>query len=168
MRDVSTDHRFTVGDSVLVAKGVLKTGVNLKGRTGEVVETSCDANPDPCCAEQRADLDTAVRVRFEGDDPSGSSKSSGDDVFVTDHYFLHCFAEDELLLESAVAAAAAATAPVVEKEVGTSNSDNNSVAFDGLSCKAFKLERLGTGRPRTIASFEPSRDALPAVDADNE
>ena len=44
MRDASASYWFTVGNTVRVVEDVDKAGVNLKGRTGKVVETweKCD------------------------------------------------------------------------------------------------------------------------------
>lgn len=76
----------------------------------------------------------AVRVRFEDDD--GLMSSANNTLFL-EPFFFHYFAEEEL------------------EEV--KESENNQVAFDGLTCTAFKLDKLSKGQSkRSIYSYEPS------------
>ena len=132
MRDASSAYWFNAGDSVRVVDDVMKAGANLNGRTGIVVQTweKCDVDPTCCCAEQ-VDLGMAVRVEFQRDDGKES--------------LLHYFAEEELVI-------------VKEDAKETSNSNNGEVPFDGMSCKAFKLQYLQMGeQAKRIAAFEESR-----------
>ena len=70
----------------------------------------------------------AVRVEFAGSEESSQADGS----------FLHYFAEEEL-----------------EKVVIEQTTHQ---AFDGLSCKAFKLDRLQMGeQAQRVAAFEASR-----------
>jgi hypothetical protein len=114
MRDAFSAYWFNAEDSVRVVDDVMEAGANLNGRTGTVVQTweKCDVDPTCCCAEQ-VDLGMAVHVEFQGDDDKES--------------FLHFFAEEELVIEKEY--------PVPTE---TSNSNNEEVPFDGMSCKAFK------------------------------
>lgn len=132
MRDASSAYWFNAGDSVRVVDDVMKAGANLNGRTGTVVQTweKCDVDPACCCAEQ-VDLGMAVRVEFRGD---GGKES-----------FLHYFAENELVI-------------VKDDPTERSNSYNQEVPFDGMSCKAFKLQHMKMGeQAKRIAAFEQSR-----------
>jgi len=134
MRDASASYWFQVGDSVEVVEDVLKAGVNLRGRCGTVKETweKCDVDPTCCC---QVDTGMAVRVAF-------------DDVDGDDDGFFHYFAEDELVKVTEIAEAQVA-------EV-VSPTTAEQIPFDGMSCVAFKLEQLGSNKPRGIASYDPS------------
>jgi hypothetical protein len=132
MRDHSASYWFQVGDLVKVVDDVPKAGINLKNRQGKVVETweKCDVDPTCCCAEQ-VDLGMAVRVTFEGTESDETASSES---------FFHYFAESEL------------EKVVVKKE--------EEVAFDGMSCVAFKLDQLKMGeQAQRLAAFEASRAA---------
>lgn len=137
MRDVSASYWFSVGDSVKVVDDVTKAGINLRHRVGKVVETweKCDVDPTCCCAEQ-VDTGMAVRVEFSGTEEDETASATS---------FYHYFAEDELLKV---------------EENGAS-----SVAFDGISCTAFKLDQLKMGQQaQRIAAFEESRKGSPSSD----
>lgn len=136
MRDVSASYWFQVGQSVRVVDDVTKAGSNLRNCIGKVVETweKCDVDPTCCCAEQ-VDTGMAVRVEFQGTEQDESGDGS----------FYHYFAENEL--------------EKVEEPTIIEAADSH-VAFDGMSCKAFKLERLQMGQQaRRLAAFEASRAA---------
>ena len=136
MRDTSGAYWFSTGDSVRVVNDVMKAGASLKGRVGTVVETweKCDVDPTCCCAEQ-VDTGMAVRVEFHGTERDGSETGS----------FLHYFAEEEL------------TKVKVDEVTGTSNT-KGQLPFNGMSCKAFKLDQLQMGeQARRIAAFEQTR-----------
>lgn len=136
MRDRSAAYWFSVGDKVKVIDDVYKMNKNLNGRIGVVTETweKCEVDPTCCCAEQ-VDTNMAVRVRFEDDD--GLMSSANNTLFL-EPFFFHYFAEEEL-------------------EKVKEESENNQVAFDGLTCKAFKLDKLSKGQSkRSIYSYEPS------------
>ena len=131
MRDTSSVYWFHAGDSVRVVDDVMKAGANLNGRTGTVIERweKCDVDPTCCCAEQ-VDRGMAVLVEFQG---------SGDDG-----PFLHYFAEEELV--------------IVKDDAEQTNSSKDEAPFDGMSCKAFKLQNLQMGKQaKRIAAFEESR-----------
>ncbi|KAL3765464.1 hypothetical protein ACHAW5_008577 [Stephanodiscus triporus] len=135
MGDRSSATRFCVGDAVTVVEEVAKAGKSLRGLSGVVVETweKCDVDPTCCCAEW-VDESLSIRVRF------AASKDSGNGLFTNDSFF-HYFSESELL-----------------KEKENSAGDAEVVAFDGLSCKAFKLEKLSMGQQaKRIATFEETR-----------
>ena len=73
-----------------------------------------------------------MRVRFNNDD--------GNELFANDTSFTHYFAESEL----------------IEKKID--DREDSRVAFDGLSCKAFKLDKLSMGeQAKRIAAFEASQ-----------
>ena len=114
MRDRSTSDTFRVGDSVRVVKSVMKGGTDLINLTGVVCEnwSKCEVDPTCCCAEQ-VDVNMAVLVEFDGSNNGGRFVPEGES-------FTHYFGEDELDF-------------VKMEEV---------VPFDGMSCKAFKLDRL--------------------------
>jgi hypothetical protein len=138
MRDLSACYWFKLGDSVRVIKDVTKAGCNLRGRFGKVLQVweKCDIDPTCCCAEQ-VDLGMAVRVEFEG--------TEADEEASPGLSFYHYFAEDELV-------------NVNEQQVEQETTLEDPVAFDGLSCKAFKLDRLKMGQQaRRLADFEASR-----------
>ncbi|KAL7534086.1 hypothetical protein ACHAWF_004714 [Thalassiosira exigua] len=131
MGDHSSATIFQVGDRVTVVEDVMKAGKNLKGLSGTVVETweKCEVDPTCCCAEW-VDEGLSVHVRFVVD-------GNGNDLFANDN-FVHYFAESELVSEKL---------------------DSDPVAFDGLSCKAFKLDKLSMGaQAKRIADFEKSRE----------
>jgi hypothetical protein len=135
MVDRSSATRFCVGDAVTVVEEVAKAGKSLRGLSGVVVETweKCDVDPTCCCAEW-VDESLSIRVRF------AASQDAGNGLFTNDSFF-HYFAESELLKKK-------------ENLAG----DVEVVAFDGLSCKAFKLEKLSMGhQAKRIAAFEETR-----------
>jgi hypothetical protein len=148
MRDHSASYWFQVGDAVKVVEDVIKAGSNLRERQGVVVQTweKCDVDPTCCCAEQ-VDLGMAVRVEFQGSEQAidGEGRS-----------FFHYFAEEELIKQ--------ADAKEETKAVIQDVSEDSQIAFDGMSCMAFKLDQLQLDKkPRKLASFEPSRlDSDPA------
>lgn len=130
MRDASASYWFKVGDTVKVIDDVYKSQVNLKNRIGRVIETweKCDVDPTCCCAEQ-VDIGMAVRVEFTGTEANANDVGSS---------FVHYFAEAEL-----------------EKE---QTMTTDSVAFDGMTCTAFKLEHLKMGKQQQrLAEFEATR-----------
>ncbi|KAL7530187.1 hypothetical protein ACHAXR_003351 [Thalassiosira sp. AJA248-18] len=140
MGDHSCATIFQKGDTVTVMEDVMKAGKNLKGLSGTVIETweKCDVDPTCCCAEW-VDEGLAVHVRFTVDDEEGNG------LFANDT-FIHYFAESELVKK--------------KEDLDSSNSSSSSsdVAFDGLSCKAFKLDKLSMGeQAKRIAAFEESR-----------
>lgn len=144
MRDASASYWFRVGDSVRVVDDVMKAGYNLRNRVGVVVETweKCDVDPTCCCAEQ-VEQDMAVRVEFKGNEEKDSSLSSE-----VGSSFTHYFAEEELVKVQV---------EEEDQQASSSSSTGNTVAFDGMSCTAFKLDQLKIDeKPRRIASFEPS------------
>ena len=140
MRDRSSSDVFDIGASVKVTKSVLKGGIDLKGKVGKVIEnwTKCEVDPTCCCAEQ-VDLGMAVLVEFDGSVDGGSFIPKGE-------IFTHYFGEDEL-----------DPVRIEEAQLFQSNSvpSDQQIPFDGLSCKAFKLERIKMGQQaRRLASFE--------------
>jgi hypothetical protein len=146
MRDGSASYWFKVNDRVRVVENVYKGNINLRGLEGRVVETweKCDVDPTCCCAEQ-VDANMAVRVQF----PRTFHNSTIDSLETTADFqstesFVHYFAEDELLISDSIA---------------THVDSASTLAFDGMSCTAFKLEqlRVGLNKPRKIASFDASR-----------
>eukprot|EP00980_Cylindrotheca_fusiformis_P003167 scaffold721_cov131-Cylindrotheca_fusiformis.AAC.57 len=138
MRDASASYWFSVGDSVKVVEDVDKSGVNLRQRVGKVVETWEKCDVDPtCCCAEQVDTDMAVRVEFPGTEEDEMSSGTS---------FYHYFAEGELL------------------KVDVSS---NSVAFDGMSCKAFKLDQLKMGQQaQRLAKFEASKKESLSSDED--
>jgi hypothetical protein len=146
MKDASAAYWFTVGNKVQVTTSVKKAGIELKGRIGEVTATweKCDVDPTCCCAEF-VDDNFAVTVKFGGtldpDDANGN-----DDEFIkgigVDTTFTHYFNENELIKVNVVEDSPSPPPP----------------AFDGMSCKAFKLDQLKMGKQaQRIAAFEASR-----------
>jgi hypothetical protein len=129
MRDASASYWFRIGDAVRVVDDVVKAGENLRERQGVVVETWEKCDVDPtCCCAEQVDLGMAVRVEFQGSERSIEEEGS----------FFHYFAEDELLKQDL--------------------SEASQLPFNGMSCRAFKLDQLQLDRkPRGIASFEPTR-----------
>lgn len=134
---------------------VKKAGIELKGRTGEVIETweKCDVDPTCCCAEF-VDDNFAVTVKFQGKlslDPSPDS-NDGDSFIKGIDNFTHYFSEDELLKLKVTVAD-----PNEESESSSSSGQNVSVPFDGMSCVAFKLEHLKMGKQaQRIGAYEAS------------
>lgn len=135
MMDRSSANIFEVGEIVRVVDDVEKSGVNLKGREGYVKETweKCDVDPTCCCAEF-VDDGFAVHVEFQADEKFGDASITQKETFV------HYFAEREL---------------VHRRE---DEDPEETVAFDGMSCKAFKLDQLKMGeQARRIATFQEAR-----------
>jgi hypothetical protein len=90
----------------------------------------CEVDPTCCCAEQ-VDRNMAIRVVLEK--PEGGS---------LEYYF----AEEELVVIK--------EGENVESE---SVAESKSVAFDGMSCMAFKVDQLGLDHhKRGIASYDPN------------
>jgi hypothetical protein len=125
MKDASSSYWFSAGDYVEVISHVTKSGIDLKGRRGRVVETweKCDVDPTCCCAEF-VDDNFAVLVKFQGSIDLNPEDENGEDMLDS---FTHHFHEDELRK--------------VEKDLGT-----DVVPFDGMSCMAFKLNQLKMGQ----------------------
>lgn len=140
MADHSCATIFTIGEIVSVTEDVLKAGTNLKGLSGEVIQTweKCDVDPTCCCAEF-VDEGMAVHVRFNVEDVG----DVGNQLFANDT-FIHYFAESEL---------------IKKKQENVENQQSaDEVAFDGMSCKAFKLGKLSMGaQAKRIAAFEASQ-----------
>lgn len=126
MKDRSAAYWFTVGDSVAVVGDVIKAGCNVKGRHGKVLDTweKCDVDPTCCCAEW-VDTGMSIRVEFQGTASDENGQGS----------FVHYFAEEELLK--------------IQKEIVTQVSVD-TLPFDGMSCKAFKLEQLAAQRNSVV------------------
>ena len=143
MKDASASYWFNIGDKVQVSSSVKKDGIELKGRVGEVTETweKCDVDPTCCCAEF-VDENFAVMVKFEELDPDTERKKDFVKGIHKDKTLTHYFNEDELI-------------KVVDEVVPSS-----PIAFDGMSCKAFKLEQLKIGkRSRSIAQVSCPKQA---------
>lgn len=121
MKDASSSYWFTAGDRVEVLSHVTKSGIDLKGRRGQVVETweKCDVDPTCCCAEF-VDDNYAVLVKFEGPIDVQSLEANGKNVMDS---FTHYFHEEEL--------------KKVKEDLGT-----DVIPFDGMSCTTFKLNQL--------------------------
>jgi hypothetical protein len=139
MADHSAVTSLSVGDAVTVVEDVLKAGKNLRGLSGTVIETweKCDVDPTCCCAEF-VDENLAVHVRFN---TCEENELFGNDTFI------HYFAEAELDKKKE---------EVCKEELDDGGSA--SIAFDGLSCTAFKLDKLKMGeQAKRIAKFEESR-----------
>uniref|UniRef100_A0A7S0FRB8 Uncharacterized protein n=1 Tax=Minutocellus polymorphus TaxID=265543 RepID=A0A7S0FRB8_9STRA len=133
MKDNSSANVFNVGDRVRVVDDVAKAGTNLRGRVGTVKETwtKCEVDPTCCCAEF-VDDGFAVHVSFDRD-------ATTDGPITAEDTFVHYFAEREL---------------IEEKE----ENDAPPVAFDGMSCQAFKLNQLKMGeQAQRIAAYEASK-----------
>ena len=82
----------------------------------------------------------SVHVRFAVGDENG-----GNGLFANDT-FIHYFAESELEKKK------------VHQSDGNHEQSTNTQAFDGLSCTAFKLDKLKMGeQAKRIAVFEDSR-----------
>lgn len=134
MKDKSSANVFSVGDRVRVADNVEKAGINLRGRVGTVKETwtKCEVDPTCCCAEF-VDDGFAVHVSFD-------RVAATDGPITAEDTFVHYFAERELIEEK-------------EEE-----NDAPAVAFDGMSCQAFKLNQLKMGeQAQRIAAYEASK-----------
>ena len=134
MRDRSCSDAFEVGKRVKVITTVMKGGIDLKGQKGEDVKNwiKCEVDPTCCCAEQ-VDLGMAVLVEFDCSVDGGSFVPRGET-------FTHYFGEDELI-------------HVTEKE--SAMFAKHQIPFDGMSCKAFKLEHLKMGQQaKRLAAFE--------------
>ena len=132
---------LSVGDTVTVIEDVQKAGKNLRGLSGTVIETweKCDVDPTCCCAEF-VDENLAVHVRF---DAVEENELFGNDTFV------HYFAEAELVKRK----------EDEECVVEDRRREESAVAFDGLPCTAFKLDKLKMGeQARRIAKFDESRN----------
>lgn len=134
MKDKSSANVFSVGDRVRVVDDVEKAGINLRGRVGTVKETwtKCKVDPTCCCAEF-VDDGFAVHVSFD-------RVAATDGPITAEDTFVHYFAERELIEEK-------------EEE-----NDAPAVAFDGMSCQAFKLNQLKMGeQAQRIAAYEASK-----------
>jgi len=140
MKDASSSYWFTAGDRVEVVSHVTKSGIDLKGRRGQVVETweKCDVDPTCCCAEF-VDDNYAVLVKFGGPidlqlvDMSNGGMMPGS--------FTHHFHEDELRK--------------VKEGMGT-----DVIPFDGMSCTAFKLIQLNMGRQQAQRSVSDENTSV--------
>lgn len=134
MKDASSSYWFSAGDYVEVISHVTKSGIDLKGRRGQVVETweKCEVDPTCCCAEF-VDDNFAVLVKFQGSIDLNLDDENGEEMLDS---FTHHFHEDELRK--------------VEKDLGT-----DVVPFDGMSCMAFKLDQLKMGQqPQRVTAYE--------------
>ena len=141
MKDNSSANVFNLGDRVRVIDDVEKAGINLKGRVGTVKETwvKCDVDPTCCCAEF-VDDGFAVHVTFDRDEAT-------DGPITAEDTFVHYFAERELT-EEKERSDLPANNTVVEQPV----------AFDGMSCQAFKLDQLKMGQQaQRIAKYQTSK-----------
>jgi hypothetical protein len=122
---------------------VINAGIDLKSRIGVVTQTweKCDVDPTCCCAEF-VDDNYAVQVKFTG--PLDPEKSRSDGLIQDIDTFFHYFNENELTK--------------VEEEDSFASS-SVSVAFDGMSCTAFKLDQLKMGeQAQRITAFETSKN----------
>lgn len=136
MRDASSSYWFSIGDKVKVCESVIKGGIELRGRVGEVIETweKCDVDPTCCCAEF-VDDNYAVNVKFDG--PLDLATPAKDEFIKGIETFTHYFHEDELQKVDVI--------------------ETKSVAFDGMSCTAFKLDQLKMGeQAQRLAAYERS------------
>lgn len=143
MKDLSSSYWFQVDDKVRVTSSVIKAGVDLKNRIGVVTQTweKCDVDPTCCCAEF-VDDNYAVQVKFTG--PLDPEKSKSDGLIQGIDTFVHYFNENELT-------------KVVEDDSSTPSA--SAVAFDGMSCTAFKLDQLKMGeQAQRITAFEASKN----------
>lgn len=151
MRDASAAYWFSVGDTVEVVEDVWKSQhYNLRGRIGVVRETweKCDVDPTCCCAEQ-VDPNMAVRVEFAGTESNPHEPESS---------FLFYFGEQELCR---VVDNIQKKKEEEEEEDPTGEEEEESVVveqlpFDGMSCKAFKLEQLEAQRNAAAAAAKES------------
>jgi len=131
MRDHSSAYWFCPGDRVQVVEDVFKgQQQNLKGLIGTVLQTfeKCEVDPTCCCAEF-VDRSMAVTVEFSmrslGNEDYNKVSFVTSDSWWDGEPFLYYFAEEELNKLTDLA---------------------DSVAFDGMSCTEFKLEKLGLYR----------------------
>ena len=147
MRDISASYWFKAGDSVRVIEDVTRAGQSLKGMVGKVIETweKCDVDPTCCCAEQ-VDCAMAVRVEFSTIEEPGFRSA------INEETFFHFFAEEELVKVQLDET----QQPQSSQSDIVGRNQEDSMPFDGKTCKAFKLEQLGIDkRRRGIAAFEP-------------
>ncbi len=138
MADHSSVTSLKVGNEVTVIADVLKAGKNLRGLSGTVIETweKCQVDPTCCCSEW-VDEGLSVRVRFCVDEAN---------EFFANDTFIHYFAESELAKKKEDSC-------IDKQEEG-----NTPIAFDGMSCTAFKVDKLKMGeQAKRIANFEQSR-----------
>ena len=154
MKDLSSAYWFNVGDNVQVTSSVTKAGIDLKGRVGEVIQTweKCEVDPTCCCAEF-VDDNFAVTVKFQGTCRLEPTTGTGsEDGFIKGvDTFTHYFNEEELLKVNDRKDEDTHTKKDTSDEL-------SSVAFDGLSCKAFKLDQLKMGQQaQRIAAYEASQ-----------
>ncbi len=166
MRDMSSANVFQIGDRVKVVSSVFKAGVDLNGRIGTVQETweKCEVDPTCCCAEF-VDENFAVTVKFDGSlslgiNPSDTNKNIS--IFGLNDHFTHFFSEDELVhvkSESITADNKEDCEIEGEQNKDTGKDVQTHVAFDGMSCTAFKLDQLKMGeQAKRIAAYEASLD----------
>jgi hypothetical protein len=177
MRDLSSANVFQIGDQVKVVTSVYKAGVDLNGRIGTVKETweKCDVDPTCCCAEF-VDENFAVTVKFDGairihDDSDGESDGDGSDdstgsatsaIIGLNDYFTHFFAEEELITvtkdddqDNDESKNDNMNQPHEETSTSQSSSSSDAIPFDGMSCKAFKLDQLKMGKQaQRLAEYE--------------
>jgi len=97
-----------------------------------------------CCCAEWVDDGLSVHVKFnipyESDE--GDRKA-----LIANEVFIHYFAESELVKAESLGQG--------QSKIG----DENSAPFDGLSCKAFKLDKLKMGeQAQRIVAFEESRE----------
>lgn len=147
MKDQSSANVFKVGDTITVVDDVIKGGRNLRGRIGTVVEVweKCDVDPTCCCAEF-VDRAFAVTVKFIDDKSPMSVKPLA---------FVHYFSEEELQSVPA----SHGSQEKQQQPFRSSCLETHVVPFDGLSCKAFKVDQLRKYNhtdSRRIAAFEPA------------
>lgn len=96
MRDASCAYWFNVGDKVKVTSSVIKAGIDLRGRIGQVINTweKCDVDPTCCCAEF-VDDNFAVTVKFDG--KIDLNVATEEEFIKGVDMFTHFFNEDELV-----------------------------------------------------------------------
>jgi hypothetical protein len=148
MRDASCAYWFNVGESVKVTSTVIKAGIDLRGRTGQVINTweKCEVDPTCCCAEF-VDDNFAVTVKFDG--KADLTAANGEEFIkgIDTGAFTHFFNEDELVK--------------VQENDNHEEMTSIPVAFDGMSCKAFKLDQLKMGKQaQRLSAYEASVDQL--------
>ncbi len=99
-----------------------------------------------CCCAEWVDDGLSVHVKFI----IPHENHEGDwNALIANDVFVHYFAEAEL-----VKAETTDQKGMMNIEEG----DENSAPFDGLSCKAFKLDKLKMGeQAQRIAAFEKAR-----------
>ena len=88
MRDASSAYWFKAGDKVQVISSVFKSGNDLAGREGIVIETweKCDVDPTCCCAEF-VDENSAVHVKFKGSINTVDDEDETNKILEFQHYF---------------------------------------------------------------------------------